>query len=79
MSNVTPAGIFPELPNMDGLSRILATIGDSGFWKRFGVIAMGTGLVLVGIVILISGTRVAKETAAVVKGVASKVVTKGVV
>lgn len=79
MSNVTPAGLFPEIPQLDSLNRILSVLSSEGLWKRVGVIVIGTALVIFGAVILVSGTRAAKETVALVKGVASKVVTKGVV
>lgn len=81
MSQVTPTGILPdiEIPGGDALGRIFTVIGDSGFWKRVGVITLGISLVLTGTVIAVSGTKAVKDATKLVTGVASKVATKGMV
>lgn len=78
MSEATPAGLF-DVPQLDSLSRILNVIGSAGFWKRTGVVTAGLALVIIGTVIMVSGTRAVKEAASLVTGAATKVVTKGVV
>lgn len=81
MTTVTPTGILPdiEIPGLDAVGRIFAVIGSEGFWKRAGVMVLGTFLVIVGVVIAVSGTRAVKDATKLVSGVASKVVTKGAV
>ena len=81
MSTVQPVGILPdiEIPGADALGRIFSVIGSEGFWKRAGVMVLGTILVIIGTVIAVSGTKAVKDTAQLVTGVASKVVTKGAV
>lgn len=71
------------LPNVDftpqPVDDFFAIIGNAGFWQRAGVIAVGSFLLVVGTVVLISGTKAVKDVAGLVTNVASKVVTKGAV
>lgn len=79
MSEATPTGFLPELPDTSGITKVFDTISDGGFWKRFGVIAIGTALVIIGTVVMVSGTKAVKQATSLAVGAASKIVTKGVV
>lgn len=74
------AGILPPIDfTPEPVDDFFAIVGNTGFWQRAGVIAAGSFLLVVGTVILISGTKAVKDVAGLVTGVASKVVTKGAV
>lgn len=74
------AGILPDIDIIpEPVDRIAAVVGSEGFWKRFGVISAGIALTIIGTVIAVSGTRAVKDATKLVTGVASKVVTKGMV
>jgi hypothetical protein len=75
MSTVQPAGILPDVELPSGLTAFFEVVSSEGFWKRLGVGALGTALVIVGLVVLISGTRAVKQVASL----ATSVVSKGVI
>jgi len=54
-------------------------VGSEGFWKRFGVIALGGFLVVTGTVIAVSGAKAVKDIGNAALAIGSKVVTKGAV
>lgn len=77
---MTTTGLIPDLTSSSSaLDRVLTTVASDGFWKRTGVIAVGSALVLIGTILAFSGTRAVKDATKLVTGVASKVVTKGAV
>lgn len=71
------------LPDVDftpePVDTFFTIVTNPGFWQRTGVITIGVFLLIIGSVILISGTKAVKEAASLVTNVASKVVTKGAV
>lgn len=79
MTEATPAGFLPELPDTSGITKVFDTISDQGFWMRFGVVTIGVALVIIGTVVMVSGTKAVKQATSLAVGAASKVVTKGVV
>lgn len=74
---VTPTGILPdiEIPGAEPLTRILNVLSSPGLWARVGIGVAGSFLVIVGLVLMIAGTRAVKDVAKLATGV----VTKGVV
>lgn len=73
-------GVLPEVDlTPEPVDDFFAIVSNAGVWQRFGVIAAGSFLLVVGTVLLISGTKAVKDVAGLVTNVASKVVTKGAV
>lgn len=64
-----PLAAFPML------AKIVDNLGNPGFWRRAGQMALGVMLVLIGVILLISGS-VAKAAAPLV-GAATNVVPEG--
>lgn len=75
------AGILPDIniPVPEPVDRIANVIGSEGFWKRTGVITIGVYMVIIGTILLVSGTKAVKDLGKTVMAVGSKVVTKGAV
>lgn len=75
------AGILPpiEFTPPKPVDDFFAVVGNAGFWQRAGVIGIGVFLLIVGSVLLISGTKAVKDVAGLVTNAATKVVTKGAV
>lgn len=72
MTDTMPVGILPDIELPAGLTGILNTISDGGFWMRFGVIFLGGVLVIIGLVILIAGAKGVQDLAKLGVGVATK-------
>lgn len=72
-------GVLPEVDLTPEPVDDFFAVSNAGVWQRFGVIAAGSFLLVVGTVLLISGTKAVKDVAGLVTNVASKVVTKGAV
>lgn len=70
-------GLLPDLSD-NPVNNFFRAISNEGLWKRAGVITVGVMLVLIGVVLLIAGSRAVKQLASTATGVASKVVTKGI-
>lgn len=79
MTEVTPTvDIIPDVGDIvpDEVTDVFRVIGSEGLWLRGGVIFAGTILIIIGIVIMISGTRAVKQAASLVTSVASKGIVK---
>lgn len=73
-------GILPDIDvTPEPVDDFFSVVGNAGFWQRTGVIVAGAFCVIVGTVILVSGTKAVKDAGNLALGAASKIVTKGVV
>lgn len=79
MSNATPAvDIIPDVGDIvpDEVTDVFRIIGSEGLWLRGGAIFAGGLLIIIGIVIMISGTRAVKQVASLATSVATKGIVK---
>lgn len=60
----------------ESIEKPFRIIGSEGLWKRGGIIILGTALVIIGIVLMVSGSAAIKDAASLAASVASKGVIK---
>lgn len=70
-AEIVQTGIIPGV-DAGPVDTFFATITNEGLWKRAGVIWLGGVLVIIGVVLLIAGTRAVKTAASLATKVASK-------
>lgn len=63
------------IPDDSPINVAFETVTNEGIWKRAGIIFVGGILILIGVVLLIAGSRAVKN----VTKLATGVVTKGIV
>ena len=76
MSTVQPAGILPDIQMPEGFSHFFNVLTDEGFWARFGVIFLGSVLIIIGLVLMLAGAKGVQQAASMAVGVASKGIIK---
>jgi hypothetical protein len=60
----------------ESVEKPFQVIGSSSLWKRVGVVALGSALVIIGLVLMVSGSQAIKDAASLAVGVASKGIVK---
>lgn len=60
----------------DSIEKPFQVIGSESLWKRVGVVALGCALVIIGIVLMVSGTQAIKDAASLAASVATKGIVK---